>query len=173
MHAAPAGKTAILPPARPACRAQGCGRDNWREFNKRTIVSCPACINTRGAGTAAHPSNFTETTIATLATRPAAHIAAGLLLSCALAPAQAHQPASAKPLAACTAGQPCRAAGTVARPHAGSRQALECKRLLAAIHESEQAERRVRAAMMESIQPDLLILRKRYRQLGCRAGAHG
>lgn len=43
----------------------------------------------------------------------------------------------------------------------------ECRMLGSAILESEQAERRARAAMMESIQQDLFILRKRFRKLGC------
>jgi len=43
----------------------------------------------------------------------------------------------------------------------------ECRVLGSAILESEQAERRARAAMMESIQQDLFILRKRFRKLGC------
>lgn len=43
----------------------------------------------------------------------------------------------------------------------------ECRVLESAISESEQAERRARAAMMESIQQDLFILRQRYRKQGC------
>ena len=56
---------------------------------------------------------------------------------------------------------------------AGRRQRLrldaqrDCRVLESAILESEQAERRMRAAMIESIQQDLLILRKRFRKLGC------
>jgi hypothetical protein len=37
--------------------------------------------------------------------------------------------------------------------------------------ESEQAERRVRTAMMEGVQQDLFNLRQRFRKLGCRAPA--
>lgn len=43
----------------------------------------------------------------------------------------------------------------------------ECRVLESAILESEQVERRARAAMMESIQQDLFILRQRYRKQGC------
>ncbi|MCD2515798.1 hypothetical protein LQ564_05655 [Massilia sp. G4R7] len=43
----------------------------------------------------------------------------------------------------------------------------DCRILESAILESEQAEQRMRAAMIESVQQDLLILRKRYRRLGC------
>ncbi len=43
----------------------------------------------------------------------------------------------------------------------------ECGALETAILESEQAERRARAAMMEAVQQDLFILRQRYRKLGC------
>ncbi|WP_288380816.1 hypothetical protein [uncultured Massilia sp.] len=56
---------------------------------------------------------------------------------------------------------------------AGRRQRLnaeaqrDCRILESAILESEQAEQRMRAAMIESVQQDLLILRKRYRRLGC------
>ncbi|MCC2956114.1 hypothetical protein LK542_10855 [Massilia sp. IC2-477] len=52
-----------------------------------------------------------------------------------------------------------------------STQQHECRRLRTAIVESEQSERRMRAAMMESVQQDLLILRKRFRRLGCQSGA--
>ena len=43
----------------------------------------------------------------------------------------------------------------------------DCRVLESAIVESEHAERRMRAAMIESIQQDLLILRKRFRKMGC------
>lgn len=101
-----------------------------------------------------------------LATRPAAALAAGILLSCVLAPAAARQPASRLLAAGCAAGKACPAAR-----HHGPQQQPECERLRAAILEAEQSERRVRAAMMESVQLDLLSLRKRYRKLGCRAAA--
>lgn len=107
---------------------------------------------------------MTETTILTLATRPAASLAAGILLSCVLAPAAARQTQSQHLAAGCEAGKYCSAA-----PQRGPRQQPECSRLRAAILEAEQSERRVRAAMMESVQLDLLSLRKRYRKLGCRA----
>ncbi|MGI4718687.1 MAG: hypothetical protein ACRYGO_13935 [Janthinobacterium lividum] len=42
-----------------------------------------------------------------------------------------------------------------------------CRALETAILESEQVERRTRAAMMEAVQQDLFILRRRYRKLGC------
>ncbi len=101
----------------------------------------------------------------TLATRPAASLAACILLSCVLAPAAAAARQPAHHLAAgCGAGKACAAAR-----HRGTKQAPECGRLRAAILEAEQSERRVRAAMMESVQLDLLSLRKRYRNLGCRA----
>ena len=87
---------------------------------------------------------MTETTILTLATRPAASLAVSVLLSCVSAPAAAGQTMSHR---------------------------AECGRLRAAILEAEQSERRVRAAMMESVQLDLLSLRKRFRKLGCRAAA--
>ncbi len=90
--------------------------------------------------------------------RPAASFAASVLLSCALAPAHAHQPPSPHP-----------GARTAPGARAGAKASPECKRLRAAIVESEQSERRLGAAMMESVQQDLLILRKRYRKLGCRA----
>ncbi len=109
----------------------------------------------KGAGSAERPFSITETTIPTLAMRPAASLAAGILLSCVLAPAAAHQPTSHHP---------------AARQHSTT-QAPECERLRAAILEAEQSERRVRAAMMESVQLDLLSLRKRYRKLGCRSAA--
>ncbi|WP_159702807.1 hypothetical protein [Massilia sp. 9I] len=57
------------------------------------------------------------------------------------------------------------------RPRAGLQHKHECRRLRAAILESEQADRRTRAAVMESVQQDLLILRERYRKLGCQGGA--
>jgi hypothetical protein len=95
---------------------------------------------------------MTETTILTLATRPAASLAAGILLSCIPAPAGAGQPVSK-------------------HPTLSVKQQPECRRLRAAILEAEQSERRVRAAMMESVQLDLLSLRKRYRKLGCRTAA--
>jgi hypothetical protein len=89
--------------------------------------------------------------------RPA-RLAAGVLLPCALAlvlaPAHAGDPASPRPAAASRAP---------ARPH----NLQECSRLRAAILESEQAERRVRAAMIEGIQQDLSSLRQRFRRLGC------
>ncbi|BDT60460.1 hypothetical protein MasN3_39540 [Massilia varians] len=99
----------------------------------------------------------------TLATRPVAALAAGILLSCVLAPA-AGRPMPQHPAAGCEAGKACAAAR-----HPGPQQQPECERLRAAILEAEQSERRVRAAMMESVQLDLLSLRKRYRKLGCRA----
>ncbi len=120
---------------------------------------------------AEHPSIFTETAIAIPATRPAAHLAAGALLCCILAPAHAQQPASSQAPARCTPAKPCAPAVTSVPARAGSRQSPECGRLRAAIVESEQAERRVRAAMMESVQQDLSILRDRYRRLGCRTPA--
>ena len=43
----------------------------------------------------------------------------------------------------------------------------ECGLLESAILESEQAERGPRSPMMESVQQDLYILRKRYKKLGC------
>ncbi len=57
---------------------------------------------------------------------------------------------------------------TASRRHSLSGEAQrECRALESAILESEQAERRARAAMMESVQQDLFILRKRFRKLGC------
>jgi len=129
----------------------------------KTRVSCAPYTRTRGAGSAERPSGTTETTIPTLATRSAASLATCILLSCVLAPAAARQPASHHLAAGCEAGKACAAAR-----QRGTKQAPECGRLRAAILEAEQSERRVRAAMMESVQLDLLSLRKRYRKLGCR-----
>jgi hypothetical protein len=88
-----------------------------------------------------------------------------------LAPAQADQPALDRPPLPCASGKPCAAAGADAHPRIAARRAPECRRLRAAIVESEQSDRRGRAAMMESVQQDLSILRQRYRKLGCAAGA--
>jgi len=75
-----------------------------------------------------------------------------------LAPAHAGTPASPRP-------------STEPRPVARGHNLQECGRLRAAILESEQAERRVRTAMMEGVQQDLSSLRQRFRKLGCRAPA--
>ena len=105
-----------------------------------------------------------------LATRHAARLAAGAMLSCMLASAHAHQPGAAagqcdprrQPLSqdsACPAPR---------KPDLRDPSAKrECARLRTAIQESEQAERGPRAAMMESVQQDLAILRQRYKKLGC------
>lgn len=54
------------------------------------------------------------------------------------------------------------------RPIQEKRAPRECRSLHAAIADSEQVERRAGAGMIiESLQQDLLNLRKRYRQLGC------
>lgn len=58
-----------------------------------------------------------------------------------------------------------RDAGKASRKSPGIQR--ECRALDAAILESEQAERRMGAAMMEGGQQDLFSLRKRYRTLGC------
>lgn len=84
--------------------------------------------------------------------RPAAILAAGILLSCLPAPACAAQPLTK-------------------HPAAGVKQQQACGRLRAAILEAEHSERRLRTAMMEAVQLDLLSLRKRYRKLGCRVRA--
>lgn len=50
----------------------------------------------------------------------------------------------------------------------GERARRECRSLQDAISDSEQVERRSgHGAIIESLQQDLLNLRKRYRQLGC------
>ncbi|WP_020652822.1 hypothetical protein [Massilia niastensis] len=48
-----------------------------------------------------------------------------------------------------------------------TRSKQECRELEGAIIESERAERRGGTALIESLQHDLLIMRKRYHQLGC------
>jgi len=76
-------------------------------------------------------------------------------------------------------GQPCagavlgktprpRAAVERSRPAVSARTKRECRDLNDAIQVSEQAERRsTGAGVIESLRQDLLILRKRHRQLGC------
>lgn len=56
-------------------------------------------------------------------------------------------------------------AGPVRRPEPAAKS--ECRRLHTAILESEAAERGPRSPMIESVQQDLFILRKRYEKLGC------
>ncbi|QOY93496.1 hypothetical protein IM543_18340 [Massilia sp. UMI-21] len=106
--------------------------------------------------------------------RPA-RLAADALLSCtlalALAPAQAHQPAPRHPPHPCASGQSCPAASAAARPRPGARQTAECALLRAAIMESEHPARRASGEMMEAVQQDLSILRRRYRKLGCATAA--
>lgn len=53
------------------------------------------------------------------------------------------------------------------RQKLGTAAQRECRVLETAILESEQSERRARAEMMEAVQQDLFILRKRYHQVGC------
>ena len=105
-----------------------------------------------------------------LAPRHAARLLAGALLSCTLAAAHAQQ--SPRPLGPCETRRPshmqdapCPAPG---KPELREQPIQrECTRLKTAIEESEQAERRAGAAMMESVQQDLAILRQRYKKLGC------
>ena len=85
-------------------------------------------------------------------------------MSCVPRPAGAGQPAP-QPARCEAAGKHCPAA----RPRV--KQEPACGRLRAAIVEAEQSERRMRVAMMESVQLDLLSLRKRYRKLGCHGGS--
>ncbi|SFD92449.1 hypothetical protein [Massilia yuzhufengensis] len=126
-----------------------------------TLVCCPACIKREGPAPPSNPP-ILETTILILATRHAARLAAGVLLSCILVPAHAKQPASQRPASRCEAsGKPCPPAK---RTRAATQ---ECRRLRTAITESEQAERHIRSAMMEAVQQDLFNLRKRYKTLGC------
>ncbi len=102
-----------------------------------------------------------------------------LVLAGAAAAAEAQPPAPRPAMAACQAkdksGMPkpaCAETQELAL-FASRRQRLnadaqrDCRVLESAILESEQAERRARAAMMESIQQDLFILRQRYRRMGC------
>lgn len=116
---------------------------------------------------AEHPSSITETAIPILAKQTAASLAASALLSCMPPPAFAAQAGSRQAEACAAAGRPCPAASAAARVRPKPQPA--CGRLREAIVEAEQSERRVRATMMESVQLDLLSLRKRYRKLGCRA----
>ena len=103
---------------------------------------------------------------------------AAIVLAGAAAAAQAHSPSPRYAATVCQAAgsksaqnQAC--ADTPRLDAAGRRRRLEpgtqreCRVLQSAILESEQAERRARAAMMESIQQDLFILRKRFRRMGC------
>ena len=106
-----------------------------------------------------------ETTIISLATRTAA-LAAGVLLCCA--PLHAQQ---AAPGRTHTHGKHQKHYKQNQQTQQTRQNQRECSRLRAAIQDSEQSERRVRAALMESVQQDLLILRKRYRVLGCAATA--
>lgn len=55
----------------------------------------------------------------------------------------------------------------VRRQRPGAEAKRECGLLQTAIQESETAERGPRSPMMESVQQDLFILRKRYEKLGC------
>jgi hypothetical protein len=73
---------------------------------------------------------------------------------------------SGQPKQACADAQAVDAA-TPRRQRLNAEAQRDCRVLESAILESEQAERRGRAAMMESVQQDLFILRKRYRKLGC------
>ena len=159
------GHSTVTAPSLPDAGRGEC--DNWREFKGLNACILPGLHKNERGRPCRASSGTTETTIQNLALRPA-RLAAGLLLSCALAPACAGQPAPQAPVPACeTAGKPCPAARAVPEP----RQNPECGRLRAAILDAEQSERRVRTAMMEAVQQDLLILRKRYRKLGCRAPA--
>jgi len=113
----------------------------------------PARLAQEGAAAPNSPY-LTETTISSPTLHTVACLAAGILLSAAVAPAHAQQVAPARSAAS----------GQAARP-----APWECRRLRAAILDGEQSDRRVRAAMMESVQQDLAILRERYRKLNCRA----
>ncbi len=102
-----------------------------------------------------------------------------IFLAGAAAAAEGQPPAPRPSLAACQAkdktGLPKQACveAQESEVFANRRQRLnadaqrECRVLESAISESEQVERRARAAMMESIQQDLFILRQRYRKQGC------
>lgn len=60
-----------------------------------------------------------------------------------------------------------KAAGPARRPQPGAGAAHECRRLLVAIRESEAAERGPRSPVIEAVQQDLSVLRKRFDKLGC------
>lgn len=107
-----------------------------------------------------------------------------LALACSLGPsgaiaAEAGLPAPDRIRHECavngTAGHPRAACLGARRPGATPRRRQRlgavaqraCRALETAILESEQVERRTRAAMMEAVQQDLFILRQRYRKLGC------
>lgn len=141
----------------------------------RTRVFCCASI---GAQTPApdptrnKQSITAETTINTPAKhRAAGLLAGGLLLYCAAVETRAGQTETKREcgLQACTASSAPRpnALARDNRPVAGSQR--ECRGLKEAIQDSERVERRAGGAMIESIQQDLLALRKRYRHLGCRS----
>lgn len=106
-------------------------------------------------------------------------LAASVSLSFVLAPARAGHPSPHHPPDRCdSAGRmvvsaaPCpggkEAAGPARRPQPGAGAADECRRLLVAIRESEAAERGPRSPVIESVQQDLSVLRKRFDKLGCR-----
>jgi hypothetical protein len=122
------------------------------------------------------PSGIAETTIRPYSIRrPQGASLAAIVLAGAAAAAQAHTPSPRQATASCQAGSPSGLAcgGTQRIDAAAGRRRpdgttlRDCRVLESAIVESEQAERRARAAMMESIQQDLSILRKRFRRLGC------
>lgn len=105
-------------------------------------------------------------------------LAASVSLSLVLVPAQAGQPSPHHLPYRCDSGgrpvvsaQPCPGAKKPAEParrqQPGYDTKGECRRLKTAILESEAAERGPRSPMIESVQQDLLILRKRYEKLGC------
>lgn len=130
----------------------------------------------RKQGRPGQPScKLPETAIIIESTSRPARLAAGVLLSLMLMPAQAGQPSPRQPAPRCDNGErataPCPGAKQPAeatrRPRAGAAANGECSRLTTAILESEAAELRPRSAMMESVQQDLAALRKRHKALGC------
>ena len=72
--------------------------------------------------------------------------------------------ASIRPLTGMT---PAQLATATRRHHLSAGAKRECGLLESVIIESEQAEQGPRSPMMESVQQDLFILRKRYKKLGC------
>jgi hypothetical protein len=103
--------------------------------------------------------------------RTAGLLAGGLLLlAAASAHAQLPQPDAAQDAAGTPRSREAAKQapdGTRKRPRLDARIRQECSSLGATILESEKVERRANAGMIDSVQQDLLSLRKRYRKLGC------
>ena len=105
-------------------------------------------------------------------------LAARVSLLLVVVPAQAGERSSSHPSYRCDSGghavvsaTPChggkKLAGPPRRLQPGAGIKDECRRHQVAIRESELIERGPRSPMIESVQQDLYILRKRYDKLGC------